>query len=177
MIPEKKEVLMGQSDAFTIELHPQKYSNQLEFNNTGGVIAKTDVSFSACLMDSSPIPHAVKMQNEAYLSPIISFPALQHMDVVRDSDEGLESSHDFIRSIWNVNPGEKEGGLKLLMAEYGMGKSSFCQAICHFQPSPRFMSQYWCFLFRLIDREYRFSACLMDSSPIPHAVKMQNADR
>lgn len=43
MIPEKKEVLMGQSDAFTIELHPQKYSNQLEFNNTGGVITKTDV--------------------------------------------------------------------------------------------------------------------------------------
>lgn len=50
-------------------------------------------------------------------------------DIVRDSDEGLESSHDFIRSIWNVNPGEKEGGLKLLMAEYGMGKSSFCQGV------------------------------------------------
>lgn len=50
-------------------------------------------------------------------------------DIVRDSDEGLEASHDFIRSIWNVNPGEKEGGLKLLMAEYGMGKSSFCQGV------------------------------------------------
>lgn len=50
-------------------------------------------------------------------------------DIVRDSDEGLESSHDFIRSIWSANPGEKEGGLKLLMAEYGMGKSSFCQGV------------------------------------------------
>lgn len=50
-------------------------------------------------------------------------------DIVRDSDEGLESSHDFIRSIWNANPSEKEGGLKLLMAEYGMGKSSFCQGV------------------------------------------------
>lgn len=50
-------------------------------------------------------------------------------DIVRDSDDGLESSHGFIRNIWNVNPGEKEGGLKLLMAEYGMGKSSFCQGV------------------------------------------------
>lgn len=50
-------------------------------------------------------------------------------DIVRDSDEGLEASHDFIRSIWNVNLGEKEGGLKLLMAEYGMGKSSFCHGV------------------------------------------------
>lgn len=49
-------------------------------------------------------------------------------DIVRDSDEGLESTYDFIRSIWNVNSGEK-GGLKLLMAEYGMGKSSFCQGV------------------------------------------------
>lgn len=50
-------------------------------------------------------------------------------DIVRDSDDGLESSHEFIRNIWKVNPGEKEGGLKLLMAEYGMGKSSFCQGV------------------------------------------------
>lgn len=50
-------------------------------------------------------------------------------DIVRDSDEGQESSYDFIRSIWKVNPGEREGGLKLLMAEYGMGKSSFCQGV------------------------------------------------
>ena len=50
-------------------------------------------------------------------------------DIVRDSDDGLESSHEFIRDIWKVNPGEKEGGLKLLMAEYGMGKSSFCQGV------------------------------------------------
>ncbi len=51
-------------------------------------------------------------------------------DIVRDSDEGLEPSHDFIRSIWNGNSNEKEqGGLKLLMAEYGMGKTSFCQGV------------------------------------------------
>lgn len=50
-------------------------------------------------------------------------------DIVRDSDDGLESSHEFIRNIWKVNLGEKEGGLKLLMAEYGMGKSSFCQGV------------------------------------------------
>lgn len=51
-------------------------------------------------------------------------------DIVRDSDERLESSHDFIRDIWNVNHKEKEqGGLRLLMAEYGMGKSSFCQGV------------------------------------------------
>ncbi len=51
-------------------------------------------------------------------------------DILRDSDERSESSQDFIRSIWNVNPDEKEqGGLRLLMAEYGMGKSSFCQGV------------------------------------------------
>ncbi len=52
------------------------------------------------------------------------------IDIVRDSDEGLQSSYDFIRSIWNVNQYEKEqSGLRLLMAEYGMGKSSFCQGV------------------------------------------------
>lgn len=51
-------------------------------------------------------------------------------DIVRDSDEGLESSHDFIRSIWKSYSDEKgQGGLRLLMAEYGMGKSSFCQGV------------------------------------------------
>lgn len=43
VIPNRKEALTGQSDAFTIELHPQKYSDQLEFINTGAVITKTDV--------------------------------------------------------------------------------------------------------------------------------------
>ncbi|MEY8268394.1 hypothetical protein AALA79_18765 [Lachnospiraceae bacterium 64-25] len=43
VIPNRKEALTGQSDEFTIELHPQKYSDQLEFINTGGVITKTDL--------------------------------------------------------------------------------------------------------------------------------------
>lgn len=51
-------------------------------------------------------------------------------DIVRDSDDRAESSYHFMRSIWNVDSEEKEqGGLKLLTAEYGMGKSSFCQAV------------------------------------------------
>lgn len=43
VITGSKEALSGQSDDFTIELHPQKYSNQLEFHNMGGVTTKTDV--------------------------------------------------------------------------------------------------------------------------------------
>lgn len=43
VIPNKKEVMIGQSDEFTIELQPQKYSDKLEFNNACGVFAKTDV--------------------------------------------------------------------------------------------------------------------------------------
>ena len=43
VIPSKKEVMMGQSDKFSIELQPQKYSDKLEFNNTGGVLTETDV--------------------------------------------------------------------------------------------------------------------------------------
>lgn len=51
-------------------------------------------------------------------------------DIIRDSDETLESSYDFIRRIWNDHSDEKkQGGLWLLMAEYGMGKSSFCQGV------------------------------------------------
>lgn len=51
-------------------------------------------------------------------------------DIVRDSDEKLEASYAFIRNIWNVSPDKKEqGGLRLLMAEYGMGKTSFCQGV------------------------------------------------
>lgn len=51
-------------------------------------------------------------------------------DIVRDSDDRTESSYHFMRSIWNVDSEEKEqGGLKLLTAEYGMGKSSFCQGV------------------------------------------------
>ena len=43
VVSDKKEVMKGQSDEFTIELQPQKYSDKLEFDNTGGVITKTDV--------------------------------------------------------------------------------------------------------------------------------------
>lgn len=43
VISSKKEVMMGQSDKFTIELQPKKYSDKLEFDNTGGVLTKTDV--------------------------------------------------------------------------------------------------------------------------------------
>ncbi len=43
VIPSQKEVMMGQSDGFVIELQPQKYSDKLEFNNTGGVLTQTDV--------------------------------------------------------------------------------------------------------------------------------------
>lgn len=43
VVSNKKEVMTGQSDEFTIELQPQKYSDKLEFDNTGGVLSKTDV--------------------------------------------------------------------------------------------------------------------------------------
>lgn len=43
VITDSKEALSGQSDDFTIELHPQKHSDQLEFHNKGRVITKTDV--------------------------------------------------------------------------------------------------------------------------------------
>ena len=70
-----------------------------------------------------------KKQYEHWMELNCGIPYVE-TDIVRDSDEGLESSHDFICSIWNVNPKEKEqGGLRLLMAEYGMGKSSFCQGV------------------------------------------------
>lgn len=43
VIADKKEVMMGQSDEFAIELQPKDYSDKLEFINTGGMLAKTDV--------------------------------------------------------------------------------------------------------------------------------------
>lgn len=70
-----------------------------------------------------------KQQYNRWMSLNCGIPYVE-TDIVRDSDEGLESSHDFMRSIWNIDPNKKEqGGLRLLMAEYGMGKSSFCQGM------------------------------------------------
>ena len=70
-----------------------------------------------------------KQQYERWMKLNCGIPYVE-TDIVRDSDEGLESCHDFMRSIWNANPNEKEqSGLRLLMAEYGMGKSSFCQGV------------------------------------------------
>lgn len=43
VIPHKREVMTGQSDEFTVELQPTKYSDKLEFNNTGGMLLKTDI--------------------------------------------------------------------------------------------------------------------------------------
>lgn len=43
VVSDNKEAMIGQSDEFTIELQPQKYSDKLEFDNTGGVFTKTDV--------------------------------------------------------------------------------------------------------------------------------------
>ncbi|RKI22363.1 hypothetical protein D7V82_18955 [bacterium 1xD8-6] len=43
VISSQKEVMMGQSDGFTIELQPQKYSDKLEFNNADGVLSRADV--------------------------------------------------------------------------------------------------------------------------------------
>ena len=43
VVSSQKEVMMGQSDKFAIELQPQKYSDKLEFNNAVGVLTKTDV--------------------------------------------------------------------------------------------------------------------------------------
>lgn len=70
-----------------------------------------------------------KQQYERWMELNCGIPYVE-TDIVRDSDEGIESSRDFIRGIWTLNPDEKEqGGLRLLMAEYGMGKSSFCQGV------------------------------------------------
>lgn len=43
VIPHKKEAMTGQSEEFTIELQPQKYSDKLEFDHTGGILTRTDV--------------------------------------------------------------------------------------------------------------------------------------
>lgn len=43
VISSKKEVMMGQSNEFVIELQPKDYSDKLEFHNTGGILAKTDI--------------------------------------------------------------------------------------------------------------------------------------
>lgn len=70
-----------------------------------------------------------KQQYDRWKELNYSIPYIE-TDIVRDSDEKSESSNDFIRSIWNVNSDKKEqSGLRLLMAEYGMGKSSFCQGV------------------------------------------------
>ena len=51
-------------------------------------------------------------------------------EIVSDNDDGTDPqySYGFIRRFWSDGDGEKES-LKLIMAEYGMGKSSLCQAI------------------------------------------------
>lgn len=70
-----------------------------------------------------------KQQYERWMEFNCGIPYVK-TDIIRDSDETLESSYDFIRRIWNVpSDGKKQGGLWLLMAEYGMGKSSFCQGV------------------------------------------------
>lgn len=43
IIPGEKKVMTGQSDKFMIELHPKRYSDKLEFKDTGGVLTNTDV--------------------------------------------------------------------------------------------------------------------------------------
>lgn len=70
-----------------------------------------------------------KQQYERWMEHNCGIPYIR-TDIVRDSDEAVESSYDFIRSIWKGYSDEKgKGGLRLLMAEYGMGKSSFCQGV------------------------------------------------
>lgn len=70
-----------------------------------------------------------KQQYERWMEFNCGIPYVK-TDIIKDSDETLESSYDFIRRIWNVHSDEKkQGGLWLLMAEYGMGKSSFCQGV------------------------------------------------
>lgn len=92
---------------------------------------------------------AYKQQYERWMELNCGIPYVK-TDIVRDSDEGLKSSYDFIRSIWNVSPGKKEqGGLMLLMAEYGMGKSSFCQGV------------------RLLASEEIKDAFITDNAPFP----------
>ena len=70
-----------------------------------------------------------KQQYEHWMTLNCGIPYVK-TDIVKDSDEGLKSSYDFIRSIWNANSKKNgQGGLRLLMAEYGMGKSSFCHGV------------------------------------------------
>lgn len=70
-----------------------------------------------------------KQQYDRWLKLNCGIPYVE-TDIVRDSDDTAESSYHFMRSIWNVYSEKKEqGGLKLLTAEYGMGKSSFCQGV------------------------------------------------
>lgn len=72
---------------------------------------------------------AYKKQYDRWMEQNCDIPYVE-TDIVRDADEDSESSYDFIRSIWRVPPDNKgQGGLRLLMAEYGMGKSSFCQGV------------------------------------------------
>lgn len=100
VIPSSKEVLSGQSDEFTIELHPKKYSDQLEFNNTGGVITKTDVK--------TRFEHKIK-----------SYPARKKEDVVeRESQfwDRAEASIELllIEKLYNEHKDE----IKALLRNY-----------------------------------------------------------
>ena len=51
-------------------------------------------------------------------------------EIVDDSDDGSnpQYSFEFIRRFWSDGDGVQDS-LKLIMAEYGMGKSSFCQGV------------------------------------------------
>ena len=48
--------------------------------------------------------------------------------VLSEDRESHWDSEDFVRQLWS-DPENNQGGLWLLMAEYGMGKSSFCQGV------------------------------------------------
>lgn len=55
-----------------------------------------------------------KQQYERWMELNCGIPYVE-TNIVRDYDERLESCHDFMRSIWNVNTnGKEQGGLRLL---------------------------------------------------------------
>ncbi len=102
-----------------------------------------------------------KQQYERWMELNCGIPYVE-TNIVRDYDERLESCHDFMRSIWNVNTnGKEQGGLRLLMAEYGMGKTSFCQGMRNLaseEIEKAFLSEDASFPFVFDLNEYRNNA-------------------
>lgn len=84
--------------------------------------------------------------------------------VINDAAGDVKGAFRFIKDFWEKNVGSEElpyeGHLRLLLAEYGMGKSSFCYGIRELisqEIKKRFLEEYAPFPFIFDLNEYRSS--------------------